>query len=73
MLLVYTEAVVKRSFNKVYPQDLTVNVGDVIKDVIKVWTHPFCPSIHMSTFYLKIISNYIIYFHRLVMNGVREL
>ena len=53
VLVVYTEAVVKRSFIKVYPQDLTINVGDVIKDVIKVWTHPFCPSIHYVNILFK--------------------
>ena len=53
VLLVYTEAVVKRSFDKLYTQDLTINVGDVIKDVIKVWTYPFCLSIHYVNILFK--------------------
>ena len=44
ILVVYTEAVVKQSYTKVHSHELTINVGDVIKDVIKVWTHPL--SIH---------------------------
>ena len=71
--MVYTEAVVKQSYTKEHPMHLTLNVGDVIKDVIKVWTHPFVHPFIMSTYYLKIISNYIIYIHRLKKNGVRGL
>ena len=51
--MVYTEAVVKQSYTKENPKDLTLNVGDVIKDVIKVWTHPFCPSIHYINILFK--------------------
>ena len=51
--MVYTEAVVKQSYTKVDPEDLTINVGDVIKDVIKVWRHPFCPSIHYAKILFK--------------------
>ena len=51
--MVYTEAVVKQSYTKERPMELTLNVGDVIKDVIKVWRHPFCPSIHYVNILFK--------------------
>ena len=53
VLVVYTEAVVKHSFTKVCPEQLTLNVGDVIKDVIKVGRHPFCLSIHYVNILFK--------------------